>query len=425
MKKITPRILSLCLLCACLSSCSKKDHSTPQPTQPTGSLVLNLSYPDSSKSLGNFELIVNEPGGKILLDTEMAANTTLMRTLRTNDTIVDLTTITRLDSQYIVKCYKGVNPSRWASIAPPAFYNLEKPITFVPYSQANLVYNNPPAITGRLTDPSVLMMNNFSPTNAIVQTYLPGGISYQQGSPLKITYNNYGNNTVYLLFPQLGLYNFHPWHSGADTVDLTHMDTAISLTYAKPPSTTLIYTRLRGFLDATHPSNVVDLFITPYNITLADLEYPAKGVQQYELYTIASNPSKESYGFYFYGNSIPTGLPFPTAATYTIQTNQEDNFAVQFLAPRPSVYDMNWTVGPINLTVFASPDSTSLHPSTLLSSLHSKMLQGQSFTGLTPLYFEWQQLTGLDYGNALGYYFNPTSWTSVRLDGSMEVGRNF
>lgn len=422
MKKTNPRILTLCLLFACLSSCSKHDHSAPPST---GSLVVDLSYPDSSKSLGNFELIVNEPDGKILLDTEMAVNTNLTTTLRTNDTLLDLTTITRVSGQYFVNSYRGVNPSHWTSLAPPAFYNLMKPIPYVSFSQANLVYNNPPAITGSLTGPNVMQMNNFSPTNAIVQTYLPGGISYQPGSPLKITYSNYGNNTVYLLFPQLGLYNFHPWHSSADTVDLTHMDTAISLTYAKPPSTTMIFTRLRGFLDASHPSNTVDLFITPYDLTLPDLEYPAKGVEQYELYTIASNPSKESFGFYFYSNSVPTALPFPASATYTIQANQQDNFAVQFSAPQPSLYDMTWTVGPINLTAFASPDSTSLHPYSLLSSLHSKMLQGQSFTGLTPLFFEWQRLTGLDYGSSLIYYSNPASWTSVRLNGSMEVGRNF
>jgi len=78
MKNTFSLCLWRCTLAMGLIACHK-DHNTPTPT-PTvtpilGKMTINTSYPDSSKTLSNVELIITEPGGKPLLDLK---NVTLM-----------------------------------------------------------------------------------------------------------------------------------------------------------------------------------------------------------------------------------------------------------------------------------------------------------------------------------------------------------
>jgi hypothetical protein len=404
-----------------------KDHNSPIPPTPpvTGKLDLNVSYPDFTQTLTNVELIINEPGGKLLLDTVVPVNSQLTTTLGTDAQVVNATTIVYNPAytQYDVYNYRGVNPSSWNIISPPQYYDLMKPTTYQSSSLATVVYTHPPAMNDP-TNLNNMLMSDFSAVDNLGVPYAPNQVTYQPGVSLTINYYNNGNNTLYLLLPQLGLYNFHNYQTSLDSVDLTHMDTAVEVTYTKPASTYTVLSLLRGFPDTTNPASSVLLF-TGSNPIPADVEYPAKGVQTYELYYIAANNSQEAYSYYFYGSSVPSTIPFPTGPTYTITANQSDSFNVQFPGPRPSLYMANWLAGTTNLTVYASPDSGVVHPLTLLNSLHSKLLAGQSFGAPVAKNFTWEQLPGLDLAGGLNYFFNPSRYPYIRLNGSLAMGRSF
>jgi hypothetical protein len=428
MKNTFSLCLWRCTLAMGLIACHK-DHNTPTPT-PTvtpilGKMTIKTSYPDSSKTLSNVELIITEPGGKPLLDTVVPVNTPITATLSTDAKLVNATTVVYNPAytQYDVYSYRGVNPSTWAIIGPPQFYYLFKPVPWVNTSPATVVYTHPPALTDP-TNYGSMWMNNYGPGYSLITPYASNNVNYQPGVSLTINYNNYANNTLYLLLPQLGLYNFHKYGSALDSVDLTHMDTAVQVTYAKPPSTSTALALLRGFLDTTNLANTVQLWSTPYDLPV-DLEYPAKGVQAYELSYYASNTSQEFFEFYCYGSSVPTTLPFPGNPSYIVTANQPDSFSVAFPGSRPSLYIGNWLSGSTNLTVYASPDSGAVHPFTLLTALNSKMLAGQSFGSPVAQSLMWQQLTGLDYAGGLNYYFNPSLYATIRLNGSSALVKTF
>lgn len=426
-KTITPAVVFF-LLSAGLFSCTK-DHG-PKPIPPvSGNLTLDLSYPDSSKTLSNYELIINEPGGKIVLDTQMAFNTTLSTTLSSDAPLVDLTTITYnqgYQNPYFVTSYRGVNPRTWSSLQPMNFGSIQRPTPYVTSSPASIVYTNPPALTGNVYDYSVLQMSNYASPNAVVECYIPNsGINYQPGTSLSINYYEEGTNDVYLLFPQLGLYNIHPWHSANDIVDLSHMDTAAKIIYAKPPLMSVGLSLLRGFFDtANNLANTAELFSGSYGADY-DLLYPPKGVQLYELLTFTSNLSEESYLFYSYGPTVPTSLPFPTSPSYTVLANQPDNFSVQFPGIRPSNYEVTCVGDSVTLYVLASPDSTVQHPITLLNGLNSKMLHGQGYANVATQTFTWDLYPGLDYAGGYNYFFNPGVWSKIRLNGSTSFSKGF
>src|ERR1700722_8215271 len=95
MKNTFSLCLWRCTLAMGLIACHK-DHNTPTPT-PTvtpilGKMTINTSYPDSSKTLSNVELIITEPGGKPLLDTVVPVNTPITAPLSTDAKLVKPTT---------------------------------------------------------------------------------------------------------------------------------------------------------------------------------------------------------------------------------------------------------------------------------------------------------------------------------------------
>jgi hypothetical protein len=108
-------LLTLSALLLLAVSCKKSEspQSTAQP--PTGKLSIALSYPYSStQPAQDFELIISEPGGKVLLDTIAPENTTIEATLQTNAMLVDVTTLAQdADTNLTVMTYKGVNPASW------------------------------------------------------------------------------------------------------------------------------------------------------------------------------------------------------------------------------------------------------------------------------------------------------------------------
>ena len=70
---------------------------------------INLTYPGSGIQ---FKLIVSEPGGAVLLDTLVVTGDAVIAALKTNDTLVDVTSVLPGGgAYYTINCYKSVNAS--------------------------------------------------------------------------------------------------------------------------------------------------------------------------------------------------------------------------------------------------------------------------------------------------------------------------
>jgi hypothetical protein len=62
------------------------------------------------------------------------------------------------------------------------------------------------------------------------------------------------------------------------------------------------------------------------------------------------------------------------------------------------------------MSIIASPDSTQIRPLPLLTSLHSKLLQGQTLSTLTLQNFNYENIPGVDYNS---YYLHQTNSAQV------------
>jgi hypothetical protein len=74
--------------------------------------------------------------------------------------------------------------------------------------------------------------------------------------------------------------------------------------------------------------------------------------------------------------------------------------------------------------LYASPDSTNLNPQALLTSLNSKILKGQTLSGLSLSAFFFENATGLDYAGFFSYVHNPAQLKSQQVSSSVMFQQN-
>jgi hypothetical protein len=401
------------------SNCSK-NNSNPSIliTPPIGTMNINVSYPAEATQ---FELIISEPGGTILLDTLAPTNTPIIAALKTNDTLIDLTTaITAGTNYYIIYSYKSVNAATLTGLSPSDYFIKAK---IGATSAASILYTNIP--------PGVLNSNSLY---NLVFTNYPDNIPTSSSANLTnnsitINYLNYAGNYAYLLLPEAGLYNLHMLSNASDTVDCTHMDTAISLTFNRPTAFTVssVSSPFNGIPDTTDLTKII-AFNTIYSAASrpgVDFEYPNIPVQKYELFVNATNASNDNIGFYCYTSTIPLTLPFPDESAYSLASTQNDNFEVTFPGAKPTYFQTTWSNPNIYLNMYAPSDSGTLHPVTLLANQKSKLLQGVTLSNLAIKAFRFEYVTALNYSTYLSYITNPAAIQAKRILSAASLQKSF
>jgi hypothetical protein len=399
------RLLLLLLVVTLFLSCNRTMNH-PHPL-PTNGIPINLTYPENNPVYGKqIELIINEPGGAILLDSMLPVNAPLITTLHTTQKLVDVTTVVNDSSAgtIYVTTWQAVDPSSWTT-AYPNGYNI------IDYNTsgtaAQLYYTNPPA---PITDDI-----NFADgvKSGWSSAWASSGTGASPYGNLTVNYSMHAGNYAYILYPIQKLYNFHIPSGAADTVDLTQMDTAIKVNYYRPG---YIFTacNMVGDMDTTNIDRALLLYAPTFGpgfdtTAVQNFCYPPTVVEKYELRIYAHTPDKQNYiSYYSYGTQVPATMPFPDSTGYTLNSTQPDNFSFTLLSVNPSYIGTQWTTASskVNWTIFSSPDSTSLHPLSLLSSLNSRMLQGQNLNTLSFGNFGYGTADQLDYQDYFSFVCN-------------------
>lgn len=410
-----PSTLLTPILLICLFSCQKHnsppvtpaitDTTTTKPSQPVDSILsLNLYYPDATGIMGStYELIVSEAGGAILLDSIAQFNTPVITKLKTKQPSVDVMTVvySAAYSFYSVYIYKAVRPATWVDALPGTQQNPPPPIP----SAAKIFYTDTPPVG--ITD--VLFNTGYGSGAGLIE------YDYTTPKQLDISYQKIqGSNYAYLLLPTLGLYNWHPIGSASDTVDLTHMDTAVLVHYSKPSQYSFHNSYIFGYPDSTDLGMYFPLFFGDSAYQPGDGEYPPKKkvpMQKYVCNIQATTTNKELAQYQTYADSVPTVLPYPASPVYTLHSKQSNNFSVSF-TQKPMLYTTGWQAGNISILISAPPDSVNLRPLDLLNSLKSKMLAAQSLSSLTLTNFGYYVVPGVDYNDYFVHQCDPVKVTT-------------
>jgi len=383
-----------------LFSCSKKDqpHSIPliPPIDSIGAMNINLSYPlGTGFSSTMFELIISTKSDSVLLDTSINFTDTLLTKIRTNEKLVNVTTIYYNGNflTYYVNTYKAVNPSEWNQLIQAGngiYFPLPHQSSF---TQGSIHYINTPT--------------NYSGYPYFYASYSSGYHSTLAADYVDEGYDKYPNAYTYLLFPSTGLYKLYSPTKDLDTVDLSHMDTAVSMNFTKSAQYNISSVNLYGTPDTTDFTKFLLLYSSPViNYHGADIEYPHQSIQQFVLHVNGQNNNNCYVDYTAYADSVPLSLPFPDESYYAILNNQNNNFSVEFLNTMPSYYRTTWANSQISFNIYTSPDSTHLQPYNFLRSLHSQILKNLDITNLSLSQFWFENATNMNYSTFFKYYFN-------------------
>lgn len=377
------------------SACSKTNDTSLPPIvtpDPVITFNINLSYTPLTNPV-SFELIISSLSGSVLLDTIATTGTVISASVKSKDTLVDLTTVFYLTSTatYMVQTYKGVNPSNWDMLLFRDIYNTQVPAATK--TNAHIKYINLPKFNLPFSLPL------FSATAS-------GSVSASYGTTeFNIDYQRHPSGITYLVIPDKLLYKFYTSKSDNETVDLTQMDTAVKMNFTHPAQYALTSIILTGIVDSTDLTKTVNLWdYPPSNYTGADILYPKKQVQQYQL-TIAGldNAKKNNVSAFSFGSTLPPTVPlFLDESYYSITKNQFADFAVNFLNNSPAYYKTIWEKTGISWTIYASPGTT-LQPESLVKSFNSQLLKNTNLGNLTLSSFQFEFTPLLNYKSYLEY----------------------
>jgi hypothetical protein len=345
------------------------------------------------------------------LDTLAPTATPIIASLKTNDTLVDVTTVLPQGGNYFtVNSYKSINASTLTGLDVLSYVSNTKTGATTP---ASIFYDNIPAAVFSANNYQSFAFTNY-PYN-----YSNGSVGSEVNNTLSLNYLNYTGNYAYLIFPAAGLYSLHMQNNAIDTIDCSHLDTAIALTFNRPSPFTMTSTTciFFGIPDTTDFTKMISFtnYQTETSRPGVDLQYPNVPVQKYELYVNASNTSNDVIGYYSYSHTIPLTLPFPTESDFSLSSTQNDNFSVHFPNAAPTYYAALLNSANIQMAIYARPDSATIHPLTFLTNQKSKLLQGITLSDLAVKNFQFEYVNGLNYGAYLPYITNPAAVNSKQI----------
>lgn len=396
MRTIKTFSLSCLILSAVIFSCRKTSPGTPV-SGTDSTLHINLTYqfrqgdiiPDS---LTNYELVISESNGKILLDTVTDYNKPVVTDLKTSQSLLDVSVIYTLgkspNNRLIATTYKAVAPSTWKTL--PGSDSLPGQIT-TPFAGIG-VYN------ATLTYTHDGIGNQF---DLIVGDGHPAVYHSFDGNNLTFSYYHDNNSYAYLKSAQLGLYNFHHITSLNDTVDISRPDTSVLINYSRQAEYTNLYTDIAIYPDTTDLSQRMSINT---GSSLANLVYPGrKNGMKYDLNVSVSNDAGTNFAnrAYNYVDVAPATITLPDETWYTLSSTQPNNVSVSFVN-KPTYYVVNSLISsaPVyNWFKMVIPgDSTNVHPLSALAVLKGcQKLKGLDLTAITINDFDFDVFPGFDY----------------------------
>jgi hypothetical protein len=433
------RIKPLTLVTILFLAACHKDTTPPKPpvtspvdssktTVPPGTVNINLkSNLPYDSSNANFELIISEPGGKVLLDTIAPANAPVKAALKTNARLFNLSVIDYQprDTCFFVDSYNGVNPSDWVMTGPGS-YLISWSTSYPPVTTAQTVVQN---------FPSSAIYNSTLVKSFIFNTSGYGfynNVSYT-GTTLQLGYQRYHGFYNYFAAAGMGpgLYKLYIPTSDKDTIDANHLDTLVAMNFNRagvdPYTVELVGTLFHAIPDTTNFQTMIDLIslFTPSTFPQADLLYPREHMQKYQLWLSAYNSVNDNLRYYSYSNTVPAAPVFPALSSFSVNSMQNDNFSISFSGSKPSYCETYWKNAKVKYWLYSSPDSSTVHPLTILNSQNSKMLNGVILSDLTIKGVSFENTDGLNYAGYFSYMCNPTLTQTKRIVSASGLSRTY
>ncbi|MBC5991940.1 hypothetical protein [Pontibacter cellulosilyticus] len=379
------------LAISALFSCDKEN--SPEPMLKVSEFNFRL---DTSPKVADYELIVSQRDGKVLLDTLVASHENHKLSVKSADTEFDITTITVDPTTLMnnIKTYAKVNPNNW-------HINNFGTATTKQREKTRVTYTNLPSY-----DSNFLFMARE----------LGSWSTSWSGSTLTVDFNRLlPTDQAYLLLPKYGKYILSDVTTAQKSIDFSEAKNTIKTKYNnKPAGITNLRSYLYGYANdgvSTYKMMLFSAFNGPTEEY--DLQHPPTGFDLFDFNMQYHDADKNWHIYSFNGiSTIPTEINFLGKADFTVNKSAFDDFQIAFEADKPSIYNTWWSSTDANLKasweVYSSPADNSFNPKALLENLKSKTLAGNSSLAFKLVSVTSQTATDRNHQAFLDYLYNAT-----------------
>jgi hypothetical protein len=383
---------------------------TPQPDPQVKAVPFSFRLDPQPEGTEDFELIVSQKDGEVLLDTLIAARTEHGLTVKSADTKFDVTTIYSdpATSKYSMRTYVQVNPDNW---------HIDERISRTVWGekeQATIYYTNVPG-----------SLDNLQFTG---KQSAGAGYSYSGGN-LRLNYDRLlPTDLAYLLLPESGKYIFTEVTSPETHVDFSNANTAVKRKYNKPAGVSKFVSILYGYTEAGDYSKTMILTLANSSPDLDyDLQYPTTVIKEFQLNLSYTDAEGYRHSYFNSGPTVPTEMPFIPKSDFTVTKSEANDFQITFGEDKPTTYTMLWESGDLNANwrIFSSPEETSFKPKEFLENLSTVSLEGKSVSGFTIKSLFSYKAEGYTHQSMNDYNNNPEAYLRKELRESREIRKGF
>ncbi|MFD2247544.1 hypothetical protein [Pontibacter ruber] len=387
-------LASFFFVCTFLSCDSDKD-TAPAP-EPVKTFDFSFRYDTSLEGAKDYELILSDKEGKVLLDTLIAFNANHNLRIKSADTKHNLTTILidPTNNRYWMETFVQVNPHKWH-----LQYRYDGSRNPVEFEKAEITYTNIP------------FDRDFHFSSRLNGGYA-GSLS---SNTLELSFNRLLlRDQAYIMLPSHGKYLFTEITSSQTTVDFTKAGNTEKLKYSKPANITNFSTVLDGFTKAGDYTSRISLYSSsriPYQEY--DLQYPPSpnGFEDFNVTASYTDAGGYYHQYQQVGKSVPTEIDFAPTSDFSVTKQGFEDFAITFTDDKPSMYKTYWSVYETGLdlswNIYSSPDKSSYQPKSFLEGLKSKKLTGVDFSALELKTVTSSKFEGYTYQEYLDLKANP------------------
>jgi hypothetical protein len=392
-----------------LTSCDKEN--TPNPEVPTKLTEFNFRYDPYPENIKEYELILSQKDGKVLLDTLIATKTEHNLKIRSNDSKFDVSTITLnpTTNKYTINTYVQINPDKWhLSEVPAASGNNQAQKSKITYT--NIPYDGVFLFRTTHANSMSSSWSNYSQT-----------INYDRALPTDVGY---------IILPNYGKYMFTELTSAETVSDFSKASNTVKQNFNKPAGVTNFNTLLFGSPTAGDYGKSMVLYSSAiFHNQQFDLQYPQTVIQEFILrntYTDADN----CYHLYEHsGTTVPSEIDFASKADFTITNSTLQGFSIKYENDKASSYTITWVSTDASLdahwSLYVSPDESAFNPKEYLEKSNSKMLAGKNVTTFKLKSVRSQKVKDYSHQDMLDYRAKPTAASKKRLEQYRTITKPF
>jgi hypothetical protein len=385
------------MLTGALFSCSKEIDPVPELNEPDPVAELNtydfsFRFDSQITVAQDFELIISQQDGKILLDTLLATKTKHALQVKSTEPKWNVTAISGnpANNTYIIRTYLQIRPDNWD------------------------IVNNPRHPLSNQIASGVIQYNNIPDGRTIFSTQERRSFSTKiEDNTMTLNYTRLvPQDMAYLLSVSQSKYIFTQIESAQHQVDFSQAIAASKKTLELPAGISSYGSYLYGYPKAGDYSKQMLLFDSaPISNTDYDVLYPSTNIEEYDLTVGYLDQEGYAHSYTFLGKSVPSDIGFEAKPNFEVKSATLDEVQVAFGNNKPSTYTSFWIATDESLKgnwqVYAPSELTTFKPKAFLENLNSKLLKEKDLNLLKPSTVTTYNAKDATHQSLLDYWANP------------------